>query len=153
MKKILLLFLILFVCSCSNKQTKIADNEYFKEQYNIEKMECPLYKIEYDRLIEIENNNSNTLVFLSRSDCDYCRKTLVNFINMTQKKEDLDVEELFILETDKLTDKEKEDLSTKYMTSSVPTFIKFNNDLPTIVEIGELSSEELYELQKKINEE
>jgi len=132
-KKIqLLLLLLLVLLGCSNQ--KHDDNAYFYEEYNVEKTTVSLKRTEFNQITSFKKNFSGT-VFFMRSDCNHSTKMLEDIIdhfNSTKNKTD----NLFVVETNFLSENEKKYIIDNFYVGFVPAIVKFKSGSIVFTEVG-----------------
>lgn len=133
------LIILLTLTGCVNNTKNI--NKLDLKKYGINDSSYVILKITYNELIE-QNNNIDGLVLVVKEGCNYCSPFIQRIVDICKDNSKV-ANKLYALESDELTMEQKKYLAEKYMLTSVPTIMVFENGNLKSIEVGNIDDETL----------
>lgn len=128
--------LIILITGCGKAREN--DNDFFEESYSISYVDDPIDFYKFSSYDGIFSNVRDGLVLFTRVDCEFCVDTFSQL--STFSKSDFPVESIFVLQTEDLTDDEKNKIFDTYKVDAVPSFIYLKGGKRVYTRIGALST-------------
>lgn len=143
------LILLISLVGCAQHNEGNSDGLTLWEKYGTEPFDFRMICIDYEQLNQKKAGEYSGVILFTREDCVHCQDTFKNLVQILNEYLDCQYKEILVLETDLMSQEDKDKMIETYSVSHVPTFMVMNHGTIEDLYIGVLSTDQIKSIMVK----